>query len=53
MFSSHAPAVLLADVKVAVIGPTTQKTAVGYGVQVDVIAKNASVESLVEAILEA
>ena len=53
MFSSHEPAVLLAGVKVAVIGPTTQKTAVGYGVQVDVIAKNASVESLVEAILEA
>ena len=51
MFPTHAPAALLADVKVAVIGPTTQKTAVEYGVQVDVVAKKASVESLVEAIL--
>jgi uroporphyrinogen III methyltransferase/synthase len=53
MFPTHEPAVLLADVKVAVIGPTTQKTAVEYGVKVDVVAKEASVESLVEAILEA
>ena len=51
MFPAHAPAVLLADVKVAVIGPTTQKTAMEYGIQVDVMAKAASVESLVEAIL--
>ena len=51
MFRTHAPAVLLADVKVAVIGPTTQKTAIKYGIQVDVMAKEASVESLVEAIL--
>lgn len=53
MFPTHEPAVLLADVKVAVIGPTTQKTAVKYGVKVDVVAKKASIESLVEAILEA
>ena len=52
MFPAHKPAILLADVKVAVIGPTTQKTAVKYGVQVDVIAKEASIESLVEAVLE-
>lgn len=53
MFPAHAPTVLLADVKVAVIGPTTQKTAIEYGIQVDVMAKEASVESLVEAIIEA
>ena len=53
MFPTHAPAALLADVKVAVIGPTTQKTVEGYGVQVDVIAKESSIESLVEAIIEA
>ncbi len=53
MFPTQSPAELLADVKVAVIGPTTQKTAVEYGLQVDVVAKAASVESLVEAIIEA
>ena len=52
MFPAHTPTVLLANVKVAVIGPTTQKTAVEYGVRVDVVAKDASVESLVEAIVE-
>ena len=51
MFPAHTPDVLLADVQVAVIGPTTQKTAVEYGLHVDVIAQTASVESLVEAIL--
>ena len=53
MFPTHEPAVLLADVKVAVIGPTTQKTAMRHNVQVDVIAKEASVESLLKAIVEA
>lgn len=53
MFPAHDPAVLLADVKVAVIGPTTQKTALANGVKVDVVAKEASIESLVEAIIEA
>ncbi|RKU35171.1 uroporphyrinogen-III C-methyltransferase [Candidatus Poribacteria bacterium] len=52
LFPAYPPAVLLADVKVAVIGPTTQKTAVKYGVQVDVIAKEASIESLVEAVIQ-
>ena len=51
MFPAHTLAVLLADVKVAVIGPTTQKTAQEQGVRVDVVAKEASVESLVEAII--
>ena len=53
MFPAHAPAVLLADVKVAVIGPTTQQTAVEHGVHVDVMAKKATIESLIEAIIEA
>ena len=52
MFPAHTPAVLLANVKVAVIGPTTQKTAEEHGVHVDVVAKEASVESLVEAIID-
>ena len=51
MFPTHAPTVLLANVKVAVIGPTTQKTVEKCGVHVDVVAKEASVESLVEAIV--
>ena len=53
MFPTHTPAMLLTNVKVAVIGPTTQKAAAEYGLQVDVVAKEASVESLVEAIVEA
>ena len=52
MFPAHTAAALLANVKVAVIGPTTQKTAVECGVHVDVVAKETSVESLVEAIGE-
>ena len=52
MFPAHAPTALLANVKIAVIGPTTQKTALARDVQVDVVAKEASVESLVEAIIE-
>ncbi|MCE2412437.1 uroporphyrinogen-III C-methyltransferase [Candidatus Poribacteria bacterium] len=53
MFPAHAPTALLANVKVAVIGPTTQETALARDVRVDVMAKEASVESLVEAIVEA
>ena len=53
MFPAHAPTDLLANVKVAVIGPTTQKTALARDIRVDVVAKEASVESLVEAIIEA
>jgi uroporphyrinogen III methyltransferase/synthase len=52
MFPTHTPTALLANVKVAVIGPTTQKTALARDVRVDVVAKKASVESLVEAIVE-
>ena len=53
MFPTYAPEVLLAGAKIAVIGPTTQKTAVKYGLPVDVVAKHASIESLVEAIIAA
>ena len=53
MFPAHIPTALLANVKVAVIGSTTQKTAVKCGVHVDVVAKEASIESLAEAIVEA
>ena len=53
MFPTHAPTALLAKVKVAVIGPTTQNTALARDIRVDVVAKAASVESLVEAIVEA
>ena len=52
MFPAHAPAELLANVKVAVIGPTTQKTVEKCGAHVDVVAKEASIESLVEAVIE-
>ena len=51
MFPSYTPSVLLANTQVAVIGPTTRKTAVEYGMQVDVVAKKATIESLVEAII--
>ena len=51
MFPGCAPSVLFANTQVAVIGPTTQKTAIEYDIHVDVIAKEASIESLVEAIL--
>ena len=53
MFPNRAPSVLFANTQVAVIGPTTEKKAVKCGVHVDVIAKEASVESLVEALVEA
>ena len=53
MFPAHTPETLLTNVKVAVIGPETQKTAMKYGAQVDIVAKEASVESLAEAIVEA
>ena len=52
MFPAHTPAVLLTDVQVAVIGPETQKTAIEHGVQVNTVAKQATIESLVEAIIK-
>ena len=51
MFPTHTPAVLLKKVKVAVIGPETQKTASAHAVQVDVVAQHATIESLVAGIV--
>ncbi|MYA99657.1 uroporphyrinogen-III synthase, partial [Candidatus Poribacteria bacterium] len=52
MFPAH-PKTLLADVQVAVIGPETQKTAIEHGIQVDMVAEKATIESLVEAVIAA
>ncbi len=51
MFPARTPDVLLADVQVAVIGPTTQQTAIEHGVYVDIVAKRATIDGLVEAIV--
>ena len=53
MFPAHTPETLLADVKVGVIGPETQKTAIEHGIQVDMVAEKATIESFVEAIIAA
>ena len=52
MFPAHAPAVLLTNVQIAVIGPETEKIATTHGMQVDIVARQATIESLVEAIIE-
>ena len=51
MFSNFTAKDLLRNVKVAVIGPTTKATAEEHGVRVDVVAKEATIESLTEAII--
>ena len=51
MFPTQAPTALLKSAQVAVIGPETQKTAIEYGAQVNVIAKQPTIENLVEAII--
>ena len=51
MFPEYKPTDLLLNVKVAVIGPSTEATAVKHGVQVDIVAKEATIESLVETII--
>ena len=51
MFPNHTPANLLENVKVAVIGPSTKATAEEHGVHVDLIAKEATIESLTEVII--
>ncbi|MDE0638587.1 MAG: uroporphyrinogen-III C-methyltransferase [Candidatus Poribacteria bacterium] len=51
MFPSYAAKDLLAKVRVAVIGPTTEATATEHSVRVDIVAKQATIESLVEAII--
>ena len=50
MFPEHKVTDLLANVNVAVIGPTTETTAMKHSIRVDVIAKEATIESLVEAV---
>lgn len=51
MFPKRTTKDLLTNVQVAVIGPTTEATAKEHGVRVDIVAKEATIESLVEAIL--
>jgi uroporphyrinogen III methyltransferase/synthase len=53
MFDSHSPAAgLLDQAFIAVIGPSTAATVEAHGVAVDIVAKQASVESLTEEIVE-
>ena len=52
MFRSHSSATLLNQVHIAVIGPSTEATAKANGLTVDIVAKQASVESLAEEIVE-
>lgn len=51
MFPTRTAKDLLKNVQVAVIGPTTEAIATKHGVRVDVVAQEASIESLVEAII--
>lgn len=53
MFPNYTPANLLEYVKVVVIGPSTKATAVEHGVHVDIISKDATIESLTDAIVAA
>ena len=52
MFGSHPSAALLDQVHIAVIGPSTAATAEAKGLTVNIVAKQASVESLAEEIVE-
>ena len=52
MFDSTPPAARLDQVLIAVIGPSTEATAKAHGLTVDIVAKQASVEALVEEIIE-
>ncbi|RKU34310.1 uroporphyrinogen-III C-methyltransferase [Candidatus Poribacteria bacterium] len=52
MFGLHPSAALLDQVHIAVIGPSTEATAKAHGLTVDIVAKQASVESLAEEIVE-
>ncbi len=51
MFPTRTVEYLLANVRVAVIGPTTEATAMEHGVRVDIVAREATIGSLVEAII--
>lgn len=53
MFPEQNPKDLLSHVRVAVIGPTTEATASKHGLRIDIRAKNATIESLAQAIVSA
>ncbi len=53
MFPEQNPKALLSHVRVAVIGPTTEATASKHGLRIDIRAKNATIESLTQAIVSA
>lgn len=53
MFPEQNPKDLLSHVRVAVIGPTTEATASKHGLRIDIRAKNATIESLTQAIVSA
>ncbi len=52
MFGSHSSTTLLDQVHIAVIGPSTEATVKAHGLTVDIVAKQASVESLAAEIVE-
>ncbi len=52
MLDSHPPAALLDQAHIAVIGPSTEATAEAHGLTIDIVAKQASVESLAEEIVK-
>ena len=51
MFPERIAKDLMENVLVAVIGPSTKATADEHGVQVDIISKDATIESLIDAIV--
>lgn len=51
MFPKHDASDLLSNVRVAVIGPTTETTARKHGLDIEIIAKEATIESLTQAIV--
>ena len=53
LFPEQNPKELLSKVRVAVIGPTTETTAIKHGLQVDIKAEKATIESLTQTIISA
>ena len=52
MFPARTAKDLLANVRIAVIGPTTETTAQQHGINVDIVAQETTIESLTDAIVE-
>lgn len=52
MFPTQTAKDVLANVRIAVIGPTTEATAKKHGINVDIISQETTIESLTEAIVE-